>query len=397
MTIIQKAEEFVFALFKDKLSPEYTYHNFNHTLRVVKAVEKIASNEKVTDEENTALLLAAWFHDTGYVSGHENHEQKSIGLFNEFAKNQNIDDGIKALTESLILVTDMQRVPATKPEFIIRDADCSHFGKKNFLETSELLREEWKLTQNKNYSDIDWAIGNRNMLNQMHRFFTDYTKNKWQAQKEENIAVIQEKIQQLESNKKESITENVDRKKKEDRKDKPERGIETMFRVTLNNHTQLSQIADSKANILLSVNAIIISISLSTLIPKLDSPGNAHLVIPTFILILFSVISIVFAILSTKPKVTGGLFTRKDIADKNVNLLFFGNFWKMPLEEYQWAMNEMMKDKQYLYDSMIKDLYFLGLVLHRKYKLLRITYTIFMIGIIVSVLAFVIAFRTIRG
>lgn len=69
----------------------------------------------------------------------------------------------------------------------------------------------------------------------------------------------------------------------------------------------------------------------------------------------------------------------------------------MPVDEYVWAMNEMMKDKEYLYDSMIKDLYYLGLVLHRKYKLLRITYTIFMIGIIVSVLAFVIAFRSVTA
>lgn len=397
MNLIQKAEDFVFALFKDKLSAQYTYHNFNHTLRVVKAVQKITASEKVTADEKTALLLAAWFHDTGYVHGHENHEQKSIEIFEEFANVEHIEDSLRQLTKSLIGITEMQRVPENELEFIIRDADCSHFGKKNYLEISELLREEWKLTLNKNYSDIDWAIGNRNMLNQTHRFFTEYAKDKWQSQKEENIATIQEKIQRLEASNLESHAENVDRKRKEDKRDRPERGIETMFRVTLNNHTQLSQIADSKANILLSVNAIIISISLSTLIPKLDSPGNAHLVIPTFILILFSVISIVFAILSTKPKVTSGSFTRKDIADKNVNLLFFGNFWKMPLAEYQWAMNEMMKDKQYLYDSMIKDLYFLGLVLHRKYALLRTTYTIFMIGIIVSVIAFVIAFQSIRA
>jgi len=203
---------------------------------------------------------------------------------------------------------------------------------------------------------------------------------------------LQQKITQLQTDEAKKAAKG----KKTDKEDKPERGIETMFRVTLNNHTRLSQIADSKANILLSVNAIIISISLSTLIPKLDSPGNIHLIVPTFILILFSVLSIIFAILSTKPKVTSGSFMRKEIDEKKVNLLFFGNFHQMPLEEYQWAMNEMMKDRDYLYNSMIKDLYFLGLVLHRKYKLLRTTYTIFMIGIIVSVVAFVYAFYSIR-
>lgn len=393
MNIIQKAEESVFTLFKDKLSPSYTYHNFNHTLRVVSAIEKLMDKEKVTQQEKTALLLAGWFHDTGYVNGGANHEQRSVALLKDFLKDETVDADILALAESLILATRMNQEPQTVAEYIIRDADSAHFAAENYMSLCELLREEWKQTMPKQFTDLEWALENRNMLTQCHRYYTDYAKRKWQPQKDANVALIQERIQALEA---ESI-KNSGKKKKAEKDERPERGIETMFRVTLNNHTQLSQIADSKANILLSVNAIIISIALSTLIPKLDSPGNAHLVIPTFIMIMFSVVSIVFAILSTKPKVTSGFFTRKDIGEKNINLLFFGNFYKMPVDEYVWAMNEMMKDKEYLYDSMIKDLYYLGLVLHRKYKLLRITYTIFMIGIIVSVLAFVIAFRSVTA
>ena len=65
----------------------------------------------------------------------------------------------------------------------------------------------------------------------------------------------------------------------------------------------------------------------------------------------------------------------------------------MKLDEFEWAMGEMMQDKDYLYSSMKKDLYFLGLVLNRKYNILRITYTVFIVGIIVSVSAFAIAFQ----
>ena len=65
----------------------------------------------------------------------------------------------------------------------------------------------------------------------------------------------------------------------------------------------------------------------------------------------------------------------------------------MKLPEFEWAMSEMMQDRDYLYGSLTKDLYFLGLVLNRKYKLLRITYTVFMIGILVSVIAFAVAFN----
>lgn len=393
MDIIQKAEDFVFAHFKDNLSPTYTYHNFNHTLRVVNATEKLIEKEKVSQVEKTALLLAAWFHDTGYTNGGDKHEQRSVSFLNDFAKGQSIDHETLALAENLILITCFSAEPKTIAECILRDADSAHFADANYLSLSELLREEWKQTNGKIFTDVEWALENRNMLTQCHRYYTDYAKRKWQPLKDANVGLLQEKIKSLEA----EDLKSAGKKKKADKDERPERGIETMFRVTLNNHTQLSQIADSKANILLSVNAIIISIALSTLIPKLDRPANLHLVTPTFIMIMFSVVSIIFAILSTKPKVTRGSFTRKEIGEKNINLLFFGNFYKMPVDEYVWAMNEMMKDKEYLYDSMIKDLYYLGIVLNRKYKLLRMTYYIFMTGIIVSVLAFVIAFRSVTA
>lgn len=393
MDIVQKAEDFVFKLFKDRLSSSYIYHNFNHTLRVVNSSKILIEGEKIGTDDAEILLLCAWLHDTGYIDGYEKHETNSIAIATHFLQQNNYPQERIEKVAALIRVTELCVQPETLLEKIIRDADCSHFADKDYLEISELLREEWKLTQDKDYSNTEWNIGNRDMLIQKHRFYTDFAKKKWQPGKDKNTALLQEKISKPKKGKNKKMKAILNQKKLE-KFDAPERGIDTMFRVTLSNHTRLSDIADSKANILLSVNAIIISIALSTLIPKLDSPTNAHLVYPTFIMLMFSVISIIFAILSTRPKVTSGTFTRKDIEDQKVNLLFFGNFYKMPLEEYLWAVNVMMKDKDYLYNSMIKDLYFLGLVLNRKYKLLRITYMVFMVGIIASVVAFVIAFRS---
>ena len=54
-------------------------------------------------------------------------------------------------------------------------------------------------------------------------------------------------------------------------------------------------------------------------------------------------------------------------------------------------MSELLKDKDYLYDTLVKDIYYLGIVLGRKYRLLRLAYNIFMIGLIVAVLSFTIA------
>jgi hypothetical protein len=224
---------------------------------------------------------------------------------------------------------------------------------------------------------------NLDFLKNKHTYFTDYAKVSWEPLKQKNIKKIEKKLEKEEGKKKE---------KPEKKEEKSDRSVDTLFRVTLNNHTRLSDIADSKANILLSVNAIIISVCLSVLVPKLDTPKNTHLIIPTFLLLISSVLTIIFAILSTKPNVSKTRFTQQDVADRKVNLLFFGNFEQMLFDDFQTSMKDLLKDRDYIYDSMIKDLYFLGKVLDRKYKLLSTTYKIFMAGIIISVLSFAYAF-----
>ena len=117
-----------------------------------------------------------------------------------------------------------------------------------------------------------------------------------------------------------------------------------------------------------------------------------HIIIPSLIFLLVSLVTIVLAILSTRPNISSGKFSKEDIKQNKVNLLFFGNFYNMKLDEYEWAIGELMKNDENLYGTMIKDQYFLGKVLAKKYKLLRVAYTVFMYGIVISVLAFVLAF-----
>ncbi len=382
MNLIEQSEDFVSNLLKGRLSSLYSYHNIFHTSNVVNAVKKLSVKENIEDIEKEILIIAAWFHDTGYVNGAENHEKESVKIATDFLKDKGQSEEFITEVSKLILATIKEYIPKTQLEKIIKDADFVHITSLDYTSTCELLRSELENTRNLSFENLEWAKENFNFLVNHHRFYTDYALKKWQPLKEKNIAMIQKKINKEES-------------KKKIKEEKPERGIDTLFRVTLGNHTRLSGIADSKANILLSVNAIIISIALSSIIPKLDSPKNVHLVIPTFIMLMSSVITIIFAILSTRPKVTSGIFTREDVEAKKVNLMFFGNFYKMPLEDYDWAMNEMMKDRDYLYSTMIKDLYYLGLVLQRKYNLLRIAYNFFMVGIIVTVISFIIAFKTI--
>jgi hypothetical protein len=131
------------------------------------------------------------------------------------------------------------------------------------------------------------------------------------------------------------------------------------------------------------------SIVFSVLFNKFATDPN--LIPPTIILSIVSTTTIIFAILATRPNLTSGVFTRDDIRKRRTNLLFFGNFYKMPLNDYEWGIKELMNDRDFLYGSMIRDIYYLGKVLGKKYLFLRISYTIFMFGLVISIIAFAIA------
>ena len=385
--IIEKTEQFVTDLLSNELDSKYLYHNLRHTQRVVKSTKELLDSTNLDNSDKEVLLLTAWLHDTGYTKGSQHHEENSCAIAKSFLSDQGYpNDQLEKVLEC-IMATHRYHEPTDLLEEIIRDADASHLGSKSYLETSELLREELSLLRIADYSPKKWLDENIKMFRTEHHYYTEYAKQQWQPGKDKNLRkLVKSKKEEKKIAKKEAL-------KAKYKSESPDRGVQTLFRVTLRNHLTLSDIADTKANILLSVNAIIISVALSNLIPKLDNPSNTYLIYPTAIFIFFSVVSMILAVLATRPNITSGEFTKEDVTNKKVNLLFFGNFHKMKLSEYEWAIQELVKDKDYIYASLTKDLYFLGLVLNRKYKILRWTYTIFMIGIVISVIAFGIAFR----
>ncbi|MBC9795173.1 Pycsar system effector family protein [Sinomicrobium weinanense] len=390
-TILQRVEDYILILFSEQLPNHYFYHNYTHTQRVVKHINELVSAEGLGERESEILQIAGWFHDAGYIRGRHNHEEESARMAEAFLQAEGYPKDKTDAVKACILITKKTGEPENLLQKIICDADFSHFASKNYPEISDLLREEFRLVGGKNFTDTEWIETNIRMFEEHHKFYTSHAIATWQPQKSKNLLKLKKNLSRLLEKKEKDKLKKADLKRKKKKAETPERGVETLFRVTLRNHTNLSNIADSKANILLSVNAIIISLALSTLIPKLDKASNSYLLIPTVIFMGFSVASIAFSVLATRPNVTRGRFTKEDVKNKKVNLLFFGNFHKMNLEDYEEAMKEVREDKEYLYNSLTKDLYFLGKVLDKKYRLLRITYTVFLVGIIVSVIAFGVA------
>ena len=415
--ILSAAQDFVSDLFINKVNKTIHFHTLQHTQEVVAGSETMADYYHLEDEDRFALTLAAWFHDTGYSGGHAaGHENLSIELAVKFLNEHKVHQTIIDKVIGCINATRLPQNPNSLIEQIICDADLFHLGTGDFREKNKLLREELNDFGNLDLSKKEWRKKNIEFLSK-HHYFTSYAK--------ENLDPLKQVYLQ-ELNKKDGIEEKTDKKQTKDSKDpKPalivknekrkdkglsadeqkkldevkkkkekesqsERAISTVFRIVAQSQNNLSQMADSKSNILISVNAIILSIMISSVFDKLKT--DTYLQIPFTILVTVCVVSMVFSILATRPTVTSGTFTKEDIANKKTNLLFFGNFHKMGYADYDWGMTELLADKNYLYSSMIKDTYFLGIVLAKKYRYLRIAYNIFMFGLIAAMIAFTVAF-----
>ncbi|MEX1054764.1 MAG: Pycsar system effector family protein, partial [Rhodothermales bacterium] len=292
---------------------------------------------------------------------------------------EGLDETSISEVERLILSTKSDQEPVDLLESVLHDADLIHLGKrKKFFRFSEKLRREWEGERGREYSELEWAEVQLKFLTTTD-FKTDYARKKYGKNRRQNLKTVQSRISEL-------LSDEV----RKNGSDTPSRGIETMFRTAYRNHINLSQIADSKANIMISINAILMSIIVSFVSTRLADAANVWLLIPATTMLITSLVAIVFAILGARPKVTSEVFSLEDVRRNRANILFFGNFVNMSPSEFNIGMREIMTDWDKLYDSMIHDLYSLGQVLQKKYRLLWYSYSVFMAGLILTVVLFVI-------
>ena len=399
---LDKVRHYVHRFFAEKDISGLTYHNLKHTESVVSNAARIADHYKLDDREFFIVGAAAWFHDTGYYAGDApGHEQKGADVAAAFLKEDGIGNEEIEEIRGCILATVVPQKPNNLLQQIVCDADLFHFGTEEFVERNKLMRKEAEKRCGKKIDKAVWRKSTIRLLEE-HHFQTDYCRNLLGEQKQKNLAKLKQKDSEHETEISDSepiilpsAKQNEDfipaekAEVKKPKSDRPDKGIETMFRISSNNHQRLSDMADNKAHIMITTTSIIISVLLSILIRKLED--NSYLILPTMILLTVCVVTMVFSILATRPTIPHGTFTQDDLDTRNVNLLFFGNFYRMSYSAYADGMQRMMNDREFLYGSLTKDVFSQGVVLGRKYRLLRIAYNVFMFGIITSVIAFVIA------
>lgn len=367
------------------LPSTYLFHNFEHVTEVVNVVQKLSKSSDLSNDEKDDLTLAAWFHDLGYIRQREQHEQESAQLARQFLEKKEYEAERIARVEQLILSTQSGKEPTDLSEKILHDAKWSFLGRKRFFRKGRLLLLEKEQVEGLSYTQqdrhkvlLDLQLGTS--------FYTTWANDMYYARRIKNISTQRENfLKAQEKTTRRKTGKNFGR------------GIDTLYRITLRNHLNLSSIADGKANMIISINTLVLSILITAgtaglSLDNLTLAANFYIIAPVIVLMLSSLLAILFAVLSAIPKVEGANFVDEDVKQHKVSLLFFGNFLQLDKEKYVDHLRDLKKDQELLYDDLSRDLYNLGKVLKKKYALLTIAYRLFMGGLISTVVVFLLAY-----
>jgi len=189
---IELTKEYVAGFIADHFSEDICYHNIDHTIEVVEAAEIIGRNCHISDRELEIVIVAAWFHDTGYYLGCMNHEEASAEIAREFlVKHGKAEDFIKDVTKC-ILSTKVPQKPDSLLEKIICDADLFHLATEKFFEKSELLWKEFSL-KDETMTPESWLNQSRQFI-EAHRYHTKFGKEKLSPKLKKNLRLLTTKI-----------------------------------------------------------------------------------------------------------------------------------------------------------------------------------------------------------
>ncbi len=377
--VVIAAETFVVSLLKDYLKDDHQFHNLGHTLRVRQAAMGIGIKEGLSVEALEILELAALFHDTGFSVTYQEHEAASQEIAAKFLQAQQYpENGIREVSLA-IQATQLSAAPRNLIEQILRDADMYHLGSDSYPDYLKALRHEWGVFLHQHYADAEWLRLNLEFLKKQV-YFTPIAWLEYGLGREDNLRAIKKKMRKLQ---KQGETKPVPLIREN-------RSAEMMFKTALRNHIDLSALADNKANMMLSVNALIITIVVPLAADRLREIPP---LLPMLAVLLSACLgAMIFATLATRPIKMPGFTSMAMVREKKSNLFFFGNFFKMEYQDYQDGVALLLKEPEILEDSIQRDLFFLGKSLGRKYDYLRMCYTIFLGGIISAVAAFAVAY-----
>jgi hypothetical protein len=385
----QKARQYTLQWFNERNDPRLVFHTYQQAAEVARLVEEIGRGNGMEEEVIEAAAIAAWLHNLGfavqYDRGWEESRQMAISMLK---KEGAPEKAIQRVYNALSGLSGKDTPVAPEAQLLVDAVHAQQYG-AGFFEQSPLLKLEMEL-RGQEFPAIAWAQYQLQQLLNI-TYYTPFAKENYAPQLARHLLEQKSQLEKLHRKKDADDDDQVSRKFQLIERKLPSSGIQTFFRTSYRNHINLSAIADSKANIMISVNAILISVIISAISYKNITETTPMIMMPAVIFVVTGLASLTFAVLSARPKVT---MLNKDVHDKEQirkNLFFFGNFVTLRLDEYEEAMDAIFRDGELVYGNMVRDLYYLGKVLDKKYRYLTLSYNIFIAGFIATVVFFMVA------
>ena len=379
------ARQFVLNLFNQKNDTRLVHHSYRQANEIVKSVNSLAQANGSTEGEWEAAVLAGWFFNVGYLFDYQNPVGKSVELAGKFLDAHHFTRAKKSLILGTISAVH-EGHPAKTPEpQLLSDAVNGVKYGAGFFENLPLWQLERELVLNLKYEPLEWLAYAMEQL-RASRFYTSHAKVEYEPLMASHIVVLKQRIEK-QKKREQAKVEPADRRFN-NLEPRISTGVQTFFRTNYRNHINLSAIADQKANIMISVNAILISVIISVISYRNMTETNPAILMPVLIFLVTGLASLIFAVLAARPKVTSNINDSTPLEDAKKHLVFFGNFVSLNVDKYEELLEEMFQDTELLYGNMSRDLYYLGKVLDKKYRFLSISYNIFMVGFVATVLTF---------
>jgi len=383
--VLLQAQQFVLNLYNQKHNAALVYHNYAQMSAIAENIKQLARHTKRTSKTTEVALLAAYFHTTGYLDNYDDPKSAALRITKTHLEQQQYSDLPQVLTSIESVFTNNAKSVA---DALFSDARNAVLYGENYSQQSSLHRLELELVRDEKYTKKEWQQRELNQLLNV-KFYTPYGKIHYAPMLAQNIARQKNRVEKgrVEATPTNDIVKSPFSQLE---KEATARGAQTFFRANYRNHINLSAIADNKANIMISVNSILISVLITVLTWRNITETQPEVLLPGVIFLVTALASLIFAVLSARPKVTNLNEGKVEIAKVKKNIAFFGNFVTLNLEQYEAAMDEVLIDDELLYGNMSRDLYFLGKVLSKKYYYLAISYNVFMVGFSISVALFLV-------
>lgn len=366
-------------LFNQHADQRLLWHNYAHTNELVQLCSGLVSGREFEEEDLTALYTAAWFGFTGWLFDPADPLSASRQLALQFLQAEQQPERLRQKVSYLLGLTDLVERPGSPTGQVLWDALVALQFAGNYAESQKLRRKEREQLAGELIAGPAWRQEELGRIRGL-QCFTAEGKARYEPALARNVRELERRVWEEASAppREEPI--------------RPTNGnpVSTYFRSAYQTHIHLSAIADRKAQMLLSVNALLISVLISVLSYSNLAETRPMLLIPVMLFLLFGLSSLLFAVLSVRPRVSRHPVEGMPEAERRGSLLFFGNYTRLDADRYVEEMTALCADGAELQKAMHRDLHALGMVLDRKFRTVGMAYNLFLAGTLGGVASFLL-------